>query len=146
MRPDAPTNQDWKIGGYGPGHPWYYVLGGRPLTLKQIRESVMAKGYRGYMATNINLIDSKAEPRRSEELRRLRLSFFDNLKHDVSGYRRAARELHRYRENEDREAIPECCDAAHTSVSLKHNHLFNDFAHIILLDELLFRQGDLFGY
>jgi hypothetical protein len=47
--------------GYSPGHPWYYHLGGRPLTFKQIRENVRRSGYRGYKPEDIAAIDCKAE-------------------------------------------------------------------------------------
>jgi leucine dehydrogenase len=36
-------------------------------------------------------------------------------------------------------------EGVHVAISLKHNHLVNDFAHLVWLDELITRQGDLFG-
>jgi len=37
------------------------------------------------------------------------------------------------------------CTDIHTGISLKHNHLYNDFAHLLTLDNLLSKQPDLFG-
>jgi hypothetical protein len=34
----------------------------------------------------------------------------------------------------------------HMSMSLKHNHIYNQFAHLLTLDELLGRQRDLFDF
>jgi hypothetical protein len=31
-------------------------------------------------------------------------------------------------------------------MSLKRNHIYNDFAHIVFLEELLSKQGDLFDF
>ncbi|MEM7147754.1 MAG: hypothetical protein AAF591_21805 [Verrucomicrobiota bacterium] len=62
---------------------------------------------------------------------------------DVSEYREVVRELHRYRKTEVTQGKPEFADV-HCDVSLKHNHLYNDFAHLIRLEELLSYQPDLF--
>ena len=50
-------------------------------------------------------------------------------------YRRTAEPLHEE---------PRCADV-HVNMSLKVSHLINDFAHLLLLDELLAEQPDLFG-
>jgi hypothetical protein len=134
------------IGGYRPGHPWYYYLGGAPLSLKRIRENVRASGYRGYLAEDIAAIDRKAEPQRSAELRRLRTRFMADLKNDVSRYRQVVRNLSRYRQSGQSDCTFAICNDVHVAISLKHNHLYNDFGHLILLDDLLNRQGDLFGF
>lgn len=141
-----PSEAQAEIGGYRPGHPWYYYLSAAPLTLKQIRENVRASGYRGYLADDIAAIDRKAEPQRSAELRRLRAKFMADLKSDVSRYREVVRALSRYRQSGQSECTAACCNDVHVAVSLKHNHLYNDFGHLILLDNLLNRQRDLFGF
>jgi hypothetical protein len=141
-----PSDMLHSVSGYHPGHPWYYHLGGRPLTLKQIRENVLWSGYRGYKAGDIAAIGRKAEPQRSAELRRLRARFLAELKDDISRYRDVARNLRRYREGGSEDCTAVCCNNVHVAVSLKHNHIYNDFGHMILLDELLNRQGDLFGF
>jgi len=38
---------------------------------------------------------------------------------------------------------PRCTDL-HSGVSLKHNHLFNDLAHLAELERLIVQQLDLF--
>ena len=38
------------------------------------------------------------------------------------------------------------CRDIHTNISLKHNHLFNNLAHLHYIDELLSFQEDLFGF
>lgn len=141
-----PPEQKTGIGGYCPGHPWYYLLGGKPLSLKCIRENVRASDYRGYLADKIAAIDLKPEPARSDALRTLKLETLNSLRTDISRYREVVRALHRQRESgEDMAAIAYCSDV-YVSLSLKHNHIYNDFGHLILLDDLLNRQGDLFGF
>ena len=130
--------------GYHAGHPWYYYLGGDIPTLKQIRMEAIASDYRGYKADDIVEIDQSAEPRRSEKLRLLQQKFKLDLGLDISRYREVVRELRKEREqNPPREPFTRCNDV-HTAMSLKHSHLFNDFAHLDYLDELLGRQMDLF--
>ena len=68
----------------------------------------------------------------------------DDLKRNISRYREVARKLHRHRQISPFGAEEICCDAVHESVALKHNHIFNDLAHIIMLTELLSKQPDLF--
>lgn len=130
---------------YGTGHPWYYFLGGAVLSPKLIKAMTKISGYKGYLRDEIADADSKAEPARSTALRTLRSKAVQDLRADLSGYRRSALRLHLYRKD-----IPVSADAlsssdVHTAISLKHNHLVNDFAHLITIDDLLNRQGDLFG-
>ncbi|MFD2257709.1 hypothetical protein ACFSSA_13580 [Luteolibacter algae] len=128
---------------YSPGHPWFYLLGGRVLTPKEIRESVRESGYNGWRADELDKLEAKAEPQRSQGLRKLRAIVLAELAGDLSRYRQVALELHRYRRRTAGQELP--CHAVHTSVSLKHNHLYNDFAHLIAIDDLLAQQPDLFG-
>ncbi|WOF72778.1 hypothetical protein QMT40_000400 [Parvibaculaceae bacterium PLY_AMNH_Bact1] len=129
---------------YSPGHPWYYLLGGTPPLPKQIMRKVKERGYRGYRQHCIEEAAAKTEPARSAALRAIReearKSLFDNL----SRYRQVARELRFHREAGGiRQGV---CSDVHQSVCLKHNHIYNDFAHLIWLDELLSEQRDLFGF
>lgn len=140
MTPFSPTYR-----GYGAGHPWYYLLDGSVLTPKQICKSVQASGYRGYRADEIKAADDKAEPDRSAILRRIRADVTDELRRDLSGYRRAARQLLRHRKDNPVLDRPSFCTDVHVAISLKHNHLYKDFAHLMTIDNLLRRQGDLFG-
>ncbi|WP_026480544.1 hypothetical protein [Ahrensia sp. 13_GOM-1096m] len=130
---------------YSTGHPWYYLLGGRVLTLKQIREATRYSQYQGYMRDDIAGMDKLPEPRRSAKLRTLRVKIIADLRNDISGHRKRALELHRYRMNHPVPSQPTSSADIHTNISLKHNHLVNDFAHLMYLDDLLGKQGDLFG-
>ncbi len=131
--------------GYRSGHPWYYVRGGRVLRLKEIREAARASGYKGYRERDINAADCKDEPRRSEILRAMRMLALNNLHRDISCYRELKRRLFQYRrslKSQFENGSP--CKDIHVNISLKHNHMFNEFAHLIVIDELLSQQGDLF--
>ncbi len=132
-------------GGYGAGHSWYYLLGGKVLSPKQIREATRQSGYQGYARDDIHAADRKAEPQRSASLRQFREKFEADVKKDLRFYRQMALTLHRYRKQRGTQETPICSDDIHMAMSLKHNHLVNGFAHLILIDELLNQQGDLFG-
>lgn len=127
---------------YAPSHPWYYLLGGDILKPSAILAEVKTSGYRGYLSSQIEKSANKSEPQRSIELRKLDNESRSALFSDISRYRECVRELRLIREqhNENR---TECLDI-HVSISLKHNHIYNDFAHLIRLDELLSEQPDLF--
>lgn len=132
--------------GYNSGHPWYYYLGGRRPRLKEIKAEAEASGYHGNMARDIAQADGYAEPKRSHALRAMWERACRELARDVSGYRERARELVR-RRGEGLDDIKEAsCHDVHVNLSLKHNHLFNDFAHLARLADLLSKQGDLFGF
>lgn len=122
------------------GHPWYYVLGGPPLTPKQILASVKRQGYHGYLRDEIATAASRCEPRRSSELRALRSRALDSLRFDLSRYRSAVRELRAHRTS----CNDVVCTDAHVAVSLKHNHIFNELAHLAWINDLLTEQRDLF--
>lgn len=128
--------------GYDAGHPWYYVLGGAPLGPKKILHVVRARRYRGYLQQEIALSAARCEPRRSEELRRIRQSVSASLRIDLARYRELVRALRCSR----RSGKAPACSDLHTAVSLKHNHLFNDLAHLDWIDDLLSVQLDLFDY
>lgn len=132
-------------GGYSAGHPWYYYLGGRRPRLKEIRADAEASSFGGYMARDIEQADGLSEPKRSHRLRAMRVQVCEELARDVSGYREQARALARRRQAGLDEVIEASCHDVHIGLSLKHSHLSNDFAHLAKLDELLAKQGDLFG-
>lgn len=132
--------------GYSSGHPWYYVLGGRRLRMKEIRADAEASGYHGYMARDIEQADNYVEPKRSHTLRAMRERVVKELARDVPRYRELSRRLARRREAGAEDLNQAICDDIHTNISLKHNHLFNDFAHLARLDDLLSKQGDLFSF
>ena len=129
---------------YNPGHPWYYLLGGTPPLPKQIMRKVKDRGYRGYRQHDIEDAAAKAEPARSIALRAIRDQARQSLFANLSRYREVACALRFHRAAGGvRQAV---CSDVHQSVSLKHNHIYNDFAHLIWLDELLSEQRDLFGF
>jgi len=126
---------------YESGHPWYYVLGGKVLKPNQIKENAIKSGYKGYLKEDIENAANKAEPQRSIALRKIKDSVKNRLSFDLSRYREVVRELHLHRkENLDKE--PQHHEI-HTSLSLKHNHIYNNLAHLIWLDELLSEQPEL---
>ena len=131
--------------GYSPGHPWYYLLGGAVLKPRTILAQTRASGYRGCSAAAIEEADRQAEPKRSASLRSLQHRFYDDLQRDLSRYRTCVRNLRMYRQKSIGPDKLASCEGVHVAISLKHNHLVNDFAHLVWLDELMARQGDLFG-
>ena len=133
------------IGGYNAGHPWYHLLGNPVLSLKQIRGKAIASDYRGYMSNDIDAPAQKAEPQRTIALRKFRLAILEQLANDVSQYRKGVFNLRTFQDRGGINPSPSICDDIHVAVSLKHNHIYNDFAHLACLDELPNQQGDLFG-
>lgn len=132
-------------GGYHAGHPWYYLHGGRVPTFKQIRNEAVGSGYRGYMAEDIDTAAKRAEPKRSEALRKIRAKVLGDLRRDISRYRQVTFKLHDHRRISKickQKALS--CDDIHTAMSLKHAHIYNGFAHLNTLDNLPEQQGDLF--
>lgn len=128
---------------YRPGHPWYYLLGGKVLLPSAICEAVRKAGYQGYR-TDIDATDTMSEPKRSTTLRAIRAAVLEELRRDLSRYREVARALRLYRRETTSDPLPDICADVHTAISLMHNHLYNDFAHLMRLDTLLSHQRDLF--
>lgn len=127
---------------YGNGHPWYYLLGGPVLSPRTILEDAKASDYCGYNRDNIAKADTLPEPKRSEALRALYAKHLADLKSDISIYRRCVRDLSSYRKNSPEVPV---CEDVHVNMGLKISHMVNDFAHLIWIEELLSKQGDLFG-
>jgi len=131
--------------GYNPGHPWYYKLGGAAYKPKSILAAVKKSEYQGYKRDEIHQADNRPEPERSASLRSLRLTALNDLQADLRTYRKLACKLRDYRKMETAEQmVQSVCSDIHTSMSLKYNHLYNDFAHLVFIDELLSHQPDLF--
>jgi hypothetical protein len=125
---------------YSTGHPWYYVLGGKVLSLKEIWQEAEQANYKGYRETEIDKANGN-----NTKLRSLKAETIQRLKVDVSGYRTSALALHRYRKTLPKDWHPEC-DDIHTAMGLKRNHVFNEFANLQHIDELLAYQPDLFDF
>lgn len=138
------SSEPYEHEGYNPGHPWYYFLGGRPKRLREILEATRSSAYQGYARDDIAAADAMAEPKRSETLRTMRAKFEADLRQDISRYRECVRELHRSDWQLPEQGKVSVCGDIHTALSLKHNHMANNFGHLIYLDELLSQQRDLF--
>ncbi|MBI1360373.1 MAG: hypothetical protein GC155_08845 [Alphaproteobacteria bacterium] len=95
------------------------------------------------MEDDIRKAGALAEPERSRQLRAIRTRVMEDLRRDLHGYRRVALRLHRQRRSGD-EPPPVSSDPC-GAVALKRNHLFNDFAHLKVLDGLG-EQRDLFDF
>ncbi|OKL42914.1 hypothetical protein [Pseudovibrio exalbescens] len=132
-----------ECGGYSAGHPWYYLLGGKRPTLKQISAYAERFEKRGYRAEEIDAAHRLPEPKRTQVLLKIRAEIMEGLRRDMSGYREAVRNLSAYRKNHQPEASPKICDDAHVAMSLKFSHLLNDFIHLQKLDSVP-SQLDLF--
>tara|TARA_B100001939_G_C16943489_1_gene619246 strand:- start:132 stop:557 length:426 start_codon:yes stop_codon:yes gene_type:complete len=132
--------------GYNAHHPWYYLQGGAILGPKSISRAAKTSGSTGYMGTDIQEAGSLPEPQRSEALRHLKTKVQHAIAQDLKRYRELARELARKRRLGPEQEVPISCTDLHTSVALKHNHLFNDFAHLNMINDLLSIQPDLFGH
>lgn len=113
-------------------------------TLKEIRANAYASDYKGYLADDIQAIGRKSEPQRTQCINALRKKVLDALNRDISVFRRCVRELRQYRRNHP-EPVGRACAEIHTSMSLKHSHIYNGFANLKTLDELPDQQVDLFG-
>lgn len=129
--------------GYSPGHPWYYLLGGEVLPPKVIRFEARLAEYKGYRNEEILCAAGKPEPQRTKSLSRIRDEVRQSLSANISRYREVARELYAYRRSHAGEPLPNCSEAVHTSMSLKYAHIYNDFAHLDLLNSLP-QQASLF--
>ncbi len=128
---------------YNAGHPWYYKLGGRVLTPKEILTTVKLSGYQGYLVDDIVRIDKKSEPERSKALREIKGKCVKDLWRDISCYRNLAYQLRFERELCGIDDLSASSNQLHTSMSLKHNHIYNDLAHLNFLDDLQ-KQYELF--
>lgn len=123
---------------YNKGHPWYYVLGGKIPTLKEIKQDAEISSYNGYRAEDI-----KKCSQNNSKLKLLREQVRESLKNDISRYRQVALELHKYRKTTTEICDPICKDV-HVNMSLKYNHIFNEFAHLKYIRRSLSYQPDLF--
>ncbi len=139
MKPSICSN------GYNAGHPWYYVLGGRVQSPKQILQAVKEQGYQGYMAADIAEANRKPGQKRTQALRTLKAQILTELKKDMSAYRQYACWLRQYRQKHELSEIAPTCEGVHIAISLKYSHVYNDLAHLHTLDHLLAAQPDLFG-
>ena len=129
---------------YHAGHPWYYLLGGAIPSPKDIRAAVQGSDCCGYLAEEIEAIARKPEPQKTQAEAAMRERVLAELRADISRYRECARNLHRHRRIIGITGAKPKCEGVHVAISLKHNHIYNGFAHLKALD-VLPKQLDLFG-
>jgi hypothetical protein len=130
---------------YSSGHPWYYVLGGKPLFPSQIKARINLETYPDLMVEDILKASKMAEPKRSERLRAIRLKTRASLSTDLNRYLECVRDLKNLRVSTPLDADPKCEDI-HQSMSLKHNHIYNDYAQLMICESHLAKQADLFAF
>lgn len=131
-------------GGYSPSHPWYYFLGGKLLGPKSILKDVLASGYQGYR-TDIDDACNLVEPKRSEQLRKIKAEVLGQYRANLERYREVIQELRKTPAHDRGPDGTACPAAVHTSAGLKYCHLYNDLAHLNRIHDALSVQGDLFG-
>lgn len=131
---------------YCPGHPWYYKLGGRVLNPAAIMEEVKRDNYRSYMADDITKAGNMTEPKRSAKLRDIKAHHVEMLERDLEIYRKYVQELRELRTIQGDIDGSDGCLELYTSLSLKHNHIYNAMAALLYADTLLCNsiQLDLF--
>ena len=80
----------------------------------------------------------------SESLREIRIKIRGALKRDLDIYIERNRELkaRRLDTNPPEQPISSC---VYTAMSLKHNHIYNDYAQLMICEEHLTSQTDLFA-
>ena len=125
---------------YSTGHPWYYVLGGKILSLKEILKEVNEAPNKGYLETEIDKASGN-----NAKLQELKTKALSRLSDDISRYRQCALELHRYRKTLPENYKP-ICKEIHTSMGLKRNHIFNEFANLKHIEDLQAHQPTLFDF
>jgi len=130
---------------YSSGHPWYYVLGGEILFPSQIKASVDLESYSEIMVEDILKAAKMAEPVRSERLRAIRVGLRAGVHSNLNRYRECVRELKILRDDTSCNAEPKFEDI-HQSMSLKHNHIYNDYAQLMICEKYLEQQPDLFAF
>ncbi|WP_416877405.1 hypothetical protein [Litorimonas sp.] len=129
---------------YQPSHPWYYRLGAPPLFPSQIKASVDVEHYPDFMIEDILAATAMAEPQRSERLRSIRCKIRAELRRDLAIYLERLRELKARRLDPSPEDQP-IASCVYTAMSLKHNHIYNDYAQLMICEKFLSEQGDLFS-
>jgi hypothetical protein len=130
---------------YKPSHPWYYKLGGKPPTLKSIRDNAIHQKYQGYLSDDIAKARHQSEPKRSEQLKHLTDRITADLQRDITIYRQLRRDYALLSFHGKLNENPDICDDIHTSLSLKYNHLSNHFIHLHQLQQcLVIKQFCLF--
>lgn len=120
---------------YKPSHPWYYKLGGKPPSLKAIRDYAITQKYHGYLSDKIAKAGRHSEPKRSEHLRQITDNITADLQHDITRYRQLRRDyvmlFHQGKLNQN----PDICDDIYVSLGLKYSHISNHFTQLHQLQQ-----------
>ncbi len=132
------------LNNYKSCHPWYYHLGGKILTPKNILKNAKLSNYQGYLENDIKKFNLLDEPKRTKKLDELFRNELFDLKRSLSLYRKYALEISLRRKNNLIGENDPICDDVYMSLSLKHNHIFNNFSHLILIESFQ-KQMDLFN-
>ena len=129
---------------YRAGHPWYYRLGNRILFPSEIKAKVTLDDYPDFMIEDMLKAANMAEPKRSERLRTIRENIRQSLRSDLDIYLKYVRELKVRRLDPDppEQSISSC---VYMAMSLKHNHIYNDYAQLMICEQYLAQQADLFA-
>ncbi len=133
------------LNNYESGHPWYYYLGGKILTPKNILENAKLSNYQGYLENDVKKFDLLDEPKRTQKFNELFRNELFELKRNLSLYRKYVLEISLRRKNNLIGENEPICDDIYMSMSLKHNHIFSNFRHLILLESFQ-KQMDLFDF
>lgn len=134
-------------GDYHVGHPWYYKLGGRAHTPKEIREDARIRALDGHFANGFAHLDRKKEPARSDAIEKERSEIKANITERISRYREVVRELHRLRTfigPEPYDWFKHVLNDTNQAVGLVHAHISYHYAYLHALNALDQQQG-LFG-
>ena len=142
--------------GYNSFHCWYYREGGRVLQLKEIRllaEDCASERYSEFHSEDrqrysYGIIAELSSDSKEGDLRKRQTQTMISLADDVKRFRSVRRSLNVARDiiAKGEEYTPPFCNCPFTAMSLKHNHVFNRFFDLKVI-ELVFlnrRQFDLF--
>ena len=120
---------------YKPSHPWYYKLGGKPPTLKSIRDYAINQKYQGYLSDDIAKARRHSEPKRSEHLKHITDSITADLQRDITIYRQLRRHYALLSLEGKLNQNPDICDDIYVSLGLKYSHISNHFTQLHQLQQ-----------
>jgi hypothetical protein len=130
---------------YKPSHPWYYKLGGKPSSLKAIRDYAITQKYQGYLSDKIVKARRHSEPKRSEHLKHITDSITADLQRDITIYRQLRRDYALLSYQGKLNQNPDICDDIYVSLGLKYSHISNHFLQLHQLQQCpLIEQYTLF--
>jgi len=126
---------DPELRGYGPGHPWYYLLGGRPLRPEEIEPDREWE-----LPADIRLDNLKDPVKRKRRLAEMRKQYEEHLQADIRHYEEVIAtgyEVSSY----DRSMGY----GLETSIYLCHNHIWSSKAWLAAINRELAKANPLLG-